>query len=115
MRPYKCKDLKMLKYLFNPYSLIVALVILFATLQFQLWFGQGGVLDIQRLNRVITVAEQKNTQLSNRNHALQANIDDLKHGQDATEEEARSELGMVKPDESYYQIVGDPTNNQTKN
>jgi cell division protein FtsB len=105
----------MLKYLFNPYSLIIALVVLFGTLQFQLWFGQGGMIDIQRLNKVIGVAEQKNMQLSNRNHALQANIDDLKHGQDATEEEARSELGMVKPDESYYQILGDPSDNQSKN
>lgn len=105
----------MWKYLFNPYSLIVVLALLFGVLQFQLWLGQGGVIDVQRLNKVITVAEQKNVQLSNRNQALQANITDLKHGQDATEEEARSELGMVKPDESYYQIVGEPASSQAGN
>ncbi|MFN7097935.1 MAG: septum formation initiator family protein, partial [Gammaproteobacteria bacterium] len=84
-------------------------------LQFQLWLGHGGVVDIQRLNKVIAVAQQRNAQVDNRNQALQANIDDLKHGQDATEEEARNELGMVKPDESYYQIIGNPSDSQTKN
>lgn len=105
----------MFKYLFNPYTLIAALVILFIALQYQLWLGQGGVVDIHRLNEVISIAEDKNTQLSNRNHNLEANIKDLKHGEDATEEEARSELGMVKPDETYYQILGEPDNQVAEN
>jgi cell division protein FtsB len=100
-----------LKYLISPYSLIIILVIIGVSLQFELWFGQGGIADIKHLNQVITSTEQKNTLLANQNHALQANISDLKQGKDATEEEARSELGMVKPDEDYYQIIGHASTN----
>lgn len=96
----------MLKYFFNVYSLGTVLFILLVSLQYELWFGEGGVTDISHLNQVINITEQKNTLLANHNRALQANINDLKNGEDASEEEARSELGMIKPDESYYQIIG---------
>jgi cell division protein FtsB len=96
----------MLRFLINPFNVVLALIGLFAFLQYQLWFGNGGVNDIQRLNHVISASEQKNTALASRNHALQADISDLKTGKDATEEQARTELGMVKPGEKYYQIMG---------
>jgi cell division protein FtsB len=96
----------MSRYLFSPYALLAALAALVLFLQFQLWFGNGGVRDIHRLTQVIAANETKNALLASSNHVLQANIDDLKHGQDATEEQARTELGMVKPGEIYYQIIG---------
>lgn len=96
----------MLKYFLNVYSLGAVLFIILASLQYELWFGEGGVTDITHLNQVINVIEENNTLVANHNRALQANINDLKNGQDASEEEARSELGMVKPGENYYQIIG---------
>ena len=95
------------KYLFGVRGLIVVLLLLLAGLQYNLWLGKGGVLDIRALNQAMAEMDKKNTKLDARNQALQANIEDLKHGRDATEEQARAELGMVKPDETYYQILGD--------
>ncbi len=96
----------MIRYLFSPYALLAALAALVLFLQYQLWFGNAGVRDIHYLTHVISLNEEKNAILASENHVLQANIDDLKHGQDATEEQARTELGMVKPGEIYYQIIG---------
>ncbi|NNM58265.1 MAG: cell division protein FtsB [Legionellales bacterium] len=96
----------MKKYAFGSYGLIGVLLLLLGGLQYKLWLGQGGVLDIRALNQAMSEIDKKNTKLDARNQALQANIEDLKHGQDALEEQARAELGMVKPDETYYQIIG---------
>ncbi len=77
-------------------------------LQYPLWFGSGGVFAIWRLNREISTQQQENAQLKDRNQALEADVDDLKQGLDAIEERARTELGMVKKGEVFYQIIEEP-------
>lgn len=94
------------------YGLSILLVLSLIVLQYQLWLGKGGITDIKHLNHTLVAMDKKNVQFSEQNASLQANIDDLKHGKDATEEQARAELGMVKPDESYYQIVGEPSSKE---
>jgi len=84
---------------------LVALALLVAGLQAKLWWGDGGWREAQALRR--TVAEQKaeNARLQQRNDALAAEVEDLKSGEAAVEERARSELGMVKPGETFYRVV----------
>ncbi len=83
------------------YVLLVILVLL----QYPLWFGSGGVFAVWRLHREIAAQEQENAKLKDRNQALEADVNDLKQGLAAIEERARTELGMVKKGETFYQVI----------
>ncbi len=86
------------------YVLLAILVLL----QYPLWFGSGGVFAVWRLNREIAAQEQENAQLKDRNQALEADVNDLKQGLAAIEERARTELGMVKKGEVFFQVIEQP-------
>lgn len=74
-------------------------------LQYRLWLGDGGIPEVLSLGREIDVVQQQVDKLQERNEALDAEVMDLKKGIEAIEERARSELGMIKPDEIYYQVI----------
>ncbi len=80
-------------------------IALAAVLQYQLWFAQGGLRDSWRLQRAVAEQVENNESQENRNRELRAQVQDLKSGSQAVEELARSELGLLGPDESFYQIV----------
>ncbi|EGR2794884.1 cell division protein FtsB [Vibrio navarrensis] len=86
---------------------ILVLTLLFALLQYTLWFGKNGVSDYYATERDIEVQQQVNSKLQSRNSEMYAEIDDLKQGLDAIEERARHELGMVKEGETFYRLVGE--------
>ena len=85
--------------------LIYALIGLLVILQYPLWFGSGGMPAVWRLNRAIAAPKADNAQLKERNAALEAEVSDLKQGYEAIEERARTELGMVKKGETFYQVI----------
>ena len=85
--------------------LALVLVLLIALIQNPLWFGKGGWLRVWELDRQIDAQRDTNTQLTVRNAALDAEVLDLKQGYDAIEERARSDLGMIKQDEIFFQIL----------
>ena len=85
--------------------LAAVLVILIAAIQTPLWFGKGGWLRVWELDRQLTQVRKSNEALRARNAALDAEVRDLKTGYDAIEERARSELGMIRPDEVFYQVL----------
>lgn len=85
--------------------LIAALLIILALLQYKLWFGNGSLTEVWRLRQAIQIQEKENTSLRERNQALSAEVKDLKQGLDAVEERARSELGMIKKNEVFYQVI----------
>lgn len=90
----------------HPYRwLIVGLIVLLIGLQAKLWFGQGGRPEVRHLRERVAAQRNDNAELRARNHALAAEVEDLKSGTDAIEERARSELGMIKPGEVFYQVV----------
>lgn len=89
-------------------ALTLILVILIALLQYPLWLGKGSWLRVWELNRKVTEQHEKNTALKARNDALNAEVTDLKSGRAAIEERARSELGMIKQDEVFFQVVDTP-------
>lgn len=84
--------------------LIGALVIVFALLQYKLWIEPGSLSETWHLKKQISSEVQGNNVLDQRNQALVAEVHDLKHGKSAIEQRARSELGMIKPGETFYQI-----------
>jgi cell division protein FtsB len=81
------------------------LLILLVLLQYRLWVGDGGLSDVRRLRHAVQQQKLTNEALRERNQALAGEVKDLKHGLDAIEERARTELGMVKQGETFYQVV----------
>lgn len=85
--------------------LVAILVPLLLVLQYALWFGDGGVLELWRLKQSISAQLKENDKLRERNAALEGEVRDLKKGLEALEERARSEMGMIGQDETFFQIV----------
>lgn len=86
-------------------KLTLLLLILLGWLQYSLWLGKNGIHDYVRVKDDVVVQQGNNTKLKDRNEQLFAEIDDLNGGQEAIEERARNELGMIKPGESFYRLV----------
>ncbi len=88
----------------RPVTLILIALILL--LQYPLWLGKGSWLKVWDVDRQVQAQKKINQQTQQRNAALDAEVRDLKKGTEAIEERARSELGMVKRDEVFFQIIG---------
>jgi cell division protein FtsB len=85
--------------------LALTLAGLIFALQYPLWLGKGSWLRVLEVDRQLNEQHETNQKLRLRNAALDAEVHDLKQGLDAVEERARSELGMVKQDEVFFQIL----------
>ncbi|TAM96512.1 MAG: cell division protein FtsB [Rhodanobacteraceae bacterium] len=88
--------------------LALILIALLIGLQIKLWVGDGGMRDLRAIRARVSEQQAENAKLKQRNDALHADVEDLKHGQDAVESRARSQLGLIKPGEVFYQVVGTP-------
>ncbi len=89
--------------------LAIALAALVLLIQYPLWLGKGGVLRVWEMERQIEVQRESNSKLQIRNATLDAEVRDLKQGLEAVEERARSELGMIRRDEVFFQVLdGNP-------
>lgn len=86
-------------------SLILVLILALVGLQYKLWLGDGGIYQWIDLEKKLAAQESENEKLTVRNRAIEADIVELQSGDQALEEQARFELGMVKTDEIYYQFV----------
>jgi len=86
-------------------ALLPILVILFGYLQYKLWIAEGRVQASWVLEQRITTLKKENKTLTQRNKALQAEVDNLKGGLDVIENKARSELGFVGRDETFFQYI----------
>lgn len=84
--------------------LALTFVAAIAALQYPMWFGKGGWLAVRELDRQVAMQRDANEKLKARNEALDADVRDLKTGSEAIEERARSELGMVRQDEVFFQL-----------
>lgn len=85
--------------------LAAALAIALLLLQYRLWLSDHGVRELSRLQAAVAAQRAANGRLEDRNAQLAAEVRDLKTGMAALEERARSELGMIAPNETYYQVV----------
>ncbi len=89
--------------------LLAILLLILILLQLKMWFGEGGFSDVRRLEQRVEEQAEENAVLEQRNRKLQAEVEDLRQGLGAVEERARSELGLIKENEEFYQVVpGEP-------
>jgi len=86
-------------------TLLAILFVLLVALQLKMWFGEGGFRDVQRLAQRVEEQARENELLAQRNQELQAEVEDLRQGLEAIEERARTELGLIKQEEEFYQVV----------
>ena len=84
--------------------LALAFGVLIVALQYPMWLGKGGWLQVREYDRQLTSQREANARLKVRNEALDADVRDLKTGFEAIEERARAELGMIRQDEVFFQI-----------
>ena len=84
--------------------LALVFVALIAALQYPMWLGKGGWLQVREFDRQVVAQRTVNAGLKLRNDALDAEVRDLKTGYEAIEERARSELGMTRQDEVFFQL-----------
>jgi cell division protein FtsB len=85
--------------------LLAILLLVLILLQMKMWFGEGGFRDVRRLEQRVEEQSLENESLAQRNRELQAEVEDLRQGLEAVEERARSELGLIKENEEFYQVV----------
>lgn len=83
----------------------VLLVGLLLLLQWPLWFGERGWLAVRSLENALSRQNQANAQAQHANQRLHAEVEDLRNGLGGVEHQARREMGMIKPDELFVQIV----------
>jgi cell division protein FtsB len=94
--------------------LTLILVALVGVIQYPLWLGKGGWMRVWEVDQQIAAQREVNAKLKARNSALDAEVRDLKQGLEAIEERARSELGMVRQDEIFFQVLEDTTQTAKK-
>ena len=85
--------------------LAAALAVAIILLQYRIWLSEDGVRQVTRLRQSVASQRSENEQLTERNRQLAAEVRDLKTGLDALEERARSDLGMIARNETFYQVV----------
>jgi len=85
--------------------LVAALLAITLAIQFRLWISQDGVREVTQLKAAVAVQREENARLKQRNDQLAAEVRDLKQGFSALEERARNDLGMIAPNETYFQVV----------
>ena len=88
--------------------LIAVLLLLFIGLQYKLWFGDGSLSEVVQLSRELETQKAKLQLLEERNRILEAQVLDLQNGLDAFEEKARNDLGMIKQEETFIQLIPQP-------
>ena len=85
--------------------LAAALAVVLVLLQYRIWVSDNGVRKVERLKQAVAAQQTEDGQLAERNRQLAAEVRDLKTGMDALEERARSDLGMIARNETFYQVV----------
>ena len=85
--------------------LAAALALVLILLQYRIWVSDNGVRQVEHLRQAVAAQQSEDTQLAERNRQLAAEVRDLKTGMDALEERARSDLGMIARNETFYQVV----------
>ncbi len=81
------------------------LILLIVQLQYRLWLGDGGREQVQLYQQQLDGLSLQVKEKKERNQALYGEVLDLRKGQEALEERARYELGMIKQDETFFQII----------
>lgn len=87
--------------------LLISLIGLLVILQVRLWISEDGFSEVSRLSAQVELQKAENAELAERNARLEAEVEDLRGGFTAVEERARSDLGLIAPQESFYVFARD--------
>ncbi len=85
--------------------IISILLVLLIALQYDLWVGKASIAEVRQLESALKKQTKENLHLKERNDALKAEVLDLKNGLEAIEERVRTELGMIKQDETFFHVI----------
>ena len=85
--------------------LLAFVVLLIGLLQYRLWYGDGGIKEIEAYQQQMDDLSKQVAEKSARNKALYAEVEDVRKGQEAIEERARYELGMIRDGETFFQVL----------
>ena len=88
-------------------TVAIIFVLLILALQYPMWLGKGGWLQVRELNAQVAAQRRTNAEFKADNQALDAEVRDLKQGYEAIEERARSDLGMIRQNEIFFQLPAD--------
>ena len=88
-----------------PLLILILFAMLLAGAQYRLWFGEGGLAEVNRLKGQIAEQQAENERLLERNRVMEAEVMELKQGMETVEERARHELGMVREGETLYLLM----------
>tara|TARA_A100001037_G_scaffold202148_1_gene180696 strand:- start:224 stop:496 length:273 start_codon:yes stop_codon:yes gene_type:complete len=86
-------------------TLATALILLLVVLQYRLWVGDGSLAEVAALKVRVEAQRAENEKLAQRNRRLEADVIDVKQGGEVIEDRARRELGLIRRDETFFQIV----------
>ena len=92
--------------------MLISLSFLLLLLQYPLWFSESSLPDAWHLNAKIESQIEENKKLEERNRLLEAEVDDLKSGLEVVEEKARTDLGLIKKGETFFQVIEDKRKNE---
>ena len=87
---------------------VAGLVAILGLLQLRLWVSEDGFRGVTQLRRQVATQRDANRELTDRNRRLEAEVADLRQGFSALEERARSDLGLIGPNESFFIYSGGP-------
>jgi cell division protein FtsB len=87
------------------YGVLLVLILVLMALQAQFWFSHGGVEKVTALKKVLSLKQEAVNEAQARNHRLIEEVKRIQNSHEAIETHARYDLGMVKPDEEYVQII----------
>jgi len=85
--------------------LLVIILLLVTHLQYRLWLGDDSIAEIEAAKLHLANLKKQVDEKKQRNDALYAEVEDLRKGQEALEERARDELGMIKDNETFFQVL----------
>ncbi len=85
--------------------IVLILLVLIGQLQYRLWFGDGSIAEITTYQTRLDGLKLRVEEKKHRNEMLYAEVLDLRKGQEAVEERARDELGMIKSGETFIQVI----------
>ena len=85
--------------------LLAILVVILVALQYRLWIAEGSLAEKRRLEQQVVQQTEVNRKLSQRNAVLEREVLELQTGNEAVEERAREQLGLIREGEVFYQVV----------
>jgi len=85
--------------------LLSIIILLISLLQYRLWYGDGGIKEVQAYQQRLDDLKEQVEEKRERNEALYAEVEDLRKGQESLEERARDELGMIREGETFFQVL----------